>query len=146
MENLIIPWSENMSKEELEYKNRGFFKTKGSVFEYTRPTNEELVSSFNLVKNGELSIGCIALCKHAHRNNIYPVINGNKDKKNKIANDFILEFLSKKTTFQNIHKVNNNLIFEMRNELCGMRWYIGNGVSFRGLLEPYATYIEAKRS
>jgi hypothetical protein len=33
----------------------------------------------------------------------------------------------------------------MRNELCGMRWYIGNGVSFRGLLEPYTNYIEAKQ-
>lgn len=41
MENLIIPWSENMSKEELEYKNKGFCKTKSSIFTCKEPTHEQ---------------------------------------------------------------------------------------------------------
>jgi hypothetical protein len=191
MENLIIEWSENMSKEELEYKNNGFSKTKGSVFTFKQPKLEDLINSFNLIEN-ELSVGAIALCKHVNRNNdnIYPEIKGNKEIKNKIANDFIVDFLSKEIIWKNIHELNNRIIFELRNEVCGMRWYLTDSVEltknqikneenrecndcyrslygescncyddsesesesvhstkdtiiFRGLLEPYSTYLEA---
>lgn len=149
MEKLVVSWSEEMSKEELEYKNNGFTKTKGSVFNVCCPTNEELINSFNLIEN-ELSVGAIALCKHVirNKNNIYPEIKGNKETKNKIANDFIIEFLSNKIpiVWKNIHELNNKIIFELRNELnYGMRWYIENDkVVFRGLLEQYTTYLESK--
>jgi hypothetical protein len=143
MENLIVPWSKEMSKKELEYKNNGFSKTKASVFTFTEPSNEELINSFNLIEN-ELSVGAIALCKHVNRNNIYPEMKGNKEFKNKIANDFIFDFLSKKIVWKNIHELNNKIIFELRNEVCGMRWYlIEEKIVFRGLLEPYSTYLEA---
>lgn len=149
MEILIVSWSEEMSKEELEYKNNGFKKTKGSVFNIRCPTNEELINSFNLIEN-ELSVGAIALCKHVIRNDnkIYPEMNGNKENKNKIANDFIIDFLSNKIpiVWKNIHELNNRIILELRNELnYGIRWYIVNDIIvFRGLLEPYTTYLESK--
>lgn len=157
MENLIIEWSKEMSKEELEYKNNGFSKTKGSVFNFSPPSNEDLINSFNVIKN-ELSVGAIALCKHINRNNIYPEMKGNKESKNKIANDFIVDFLSKEIVWKNIHELNNRIIFELRNEICGIRWYLTEMRSelksdstksektklvFRGLLEPYSTYLEA---
>ena len=151
MENLIVSWSKEITKEELEYKNNGFTKTKGSVFNTKCPTNEELINSFNLI-HLELSVGAIALSKHVIRNdnNIYPEMNGNKESKNKIANDFIIEFLSNKIPiiWKNIHELNNRIIFELRNELnYGIRWYIENDkIVFRGLLDPYTTYLDCKNS
>ena len=94
-----------------------------SVFNIKSPTNEELINSFNLIQN-ELSVGAIALCKHVIRydNNIYPKMNGNKEYKNKIANDFSNKI---PIIWKNIHELNNRIIFQLRNELnYGIRWYM----------------------
>lgn len=146
MNKLIVNWSEDMSKEELDYKNKGFIKTKGSIFNVIYPTNNQLIDSFNLIEN-ELSLGAIALCKHINRNkDYYPEISGNKDQKNKIANDFIEQFLKSNIVWKNIHELNKRIIYELRNDLnYGMRWYIENNtVVFRGILEPYTSYLEFK--
>lgn len=60
MKDLIVDWSQEMSQEELKYKNNGFMKTRASVFNVACPSNDELIKSFNLIEN-ELSVGCIAL-------------------------------------------------------------------------------------
>lgn len=155
MENLIVPWSKEMSNEELEYKDNGFSKTKGSIFDFKPPSDKDLINAFNLIRN-ELSVGAIALCKHEGKNynkifsycKDYPEMKGNKDSKNKITNDFIVDFLNKKIIWKNVHVLNNKIIFELRNELnLGVRWYLmDDKVVFRGILEPYITYLEFKKN
>ena len=163
MENLIIDWSENMTLEELKYKENGFIKTKGSVF-IDPPSNIELIDSFNKIDVGKtLSRGARGLAKHS---NFYPQLTGNDTNKNNIANKFINDFLKKEIDWKNIHSIGNNtLIYEIRNKTNhGIRWYINNymfdhshniwcrhftsntDIIFRGLLEPYSTYLKFKNA
>lgn len=162
MENLIVDWSENMTLEELKYKENGFIKTKGSVF-IDPPSNIELIEAFNKIDvDKTLSRGAIALTKHSHRNIIYPKMIGNDTNKNDIAKKFINDFFKKEICWKNIHSIDNNtIIYEIRNKTYhGMRWYINNymfdhshniwcrhftsntDIIFRGILEPYSTYLE----
>lgn len=140
MLELIIPWSVPILNDEEIYKNNGFVKTKGSIFDVPKPSDELLIKTFNLI-NTELSIGAIALCKHSNRNEYYQIMDGNNDNKNKIANDFVCNFLNSQITWKNIHKIDKKaVILEMRNEFTGLRWYIGDDIAFRGILEPYSNY------
>ena len=62
METLIIPWSENPTIEEIEYRNNGFSKTKGTIFYNHPPDIKDLKNSF--LKNNN---GVRALQKHTDR-------------------------------------------------------------------------------
>lgn len=144
MNSLIIPWSEKMSDEELHYKNQGFVKTKMSVFNVKQPNRQDLIDAFNFKPKDLLSLGAIALCSHSSRNSEYPKCFGSGKNKNIIAEKFLKDFLNEPAAWKNIHKLNNNIVYEIRNSKnYGMRWYITpDSVKFRGLLEPYCTYLE----
>lgn len=163
MENLIVDWTENMTLDELKYKENGFIKTKGSVF-IDPPSNIELIEAFNKIDvYRTISCGARALAKHS---GYYPKLTGNVTNKNNIANEFINDFLKNEIELKNIHSIDNNtIIYEIRNKTNhGIRWYIYNYtidpftniwcrkvnstkpyIIFRGLLEPYSTYLEFKR-
>ncbi len=159
MDKLIVPWSENMSFSEESYKSKGFTKTASSIFTIPEPSKESLILSFNRVKQSSnltkssnrveqsLSVGAIALASHANRSPYYPAITGNNSDKNQIASEYLDQFLKGDLVWKNIHNVNNNVIYELRNrDMYGMRWYIRpDGIEFRGLLEPYSTYLEYKK-
>ena len=143
MEKLICEWSENMTEEEQKYKNSGFIKTKTSVF-IEPPTNEQLKESFNKMENN-ISFGIRGLQKHYDRNGFLNKIIGNDCDKNKFGNNFINEFFNTEIIWKNIYLLNKNIILEMRNEEYGARWYINdNEPVFRGIIEPYTTYLEYK--
>ena len=108
MDYLVVAWSEQMTPEEQHYKDNGFTKTKMSIFTQHEPSQEELINSFN-VKKENLSLGAIALCSHSSRHDWYPRITGNNDNKNKIADQFIRNFLKSPITWKNIHSVNKHI-------------------------------------
>lgn len=140
----LVAWSTNMTPEESKYKSQGFSKTAGTVF-IEPPSNEILKQAFNEIDaNSEFSIGARFLNKFCDRNEI--TFDGNTVHKNETASDFIDSFLDSEITWKNIHMMDKkHIILELRNDICGLRWYISESpVRFRGVLDPYDTYLEFK--
>ncbi|KAJ3201598.1 hypothetical protein HK099_002195 [Clydaea vesicula] len=155
MENLIIPWSENPTEEELKYKaNVYFVRTIGTCFDIPIPTECELRSSFQNQPNpnSNLSVGARALTKHFVRKTKDKKVKsvnekhqfwqepiGSEKNKNLIALQHLEYFLTN-STWKNLHIITNQTtVFEMRvKEMYGMRWFfLDEKWQFRGYLEPY---------
>jgi hypothetical protein len=146
MQDLTVKWSENPTVDELRYRDQGFSRTKGTVF-VLPPDNDILRDEF--IKNG----GVAALQKHADRptsTKFFPKMKGNTLAKADIASKFFDEFIQN-IAYKNVHQIDNKTILEYRNDIgYGMRFYLFGEIYdkpvFRGLLEPFATYMHWKNS
>lgn len=148
LSTLLVPWDEEMSKEESLYKSRGFVKTCGTVF-CDPPNYQELVESFTQSHYGrKLSVGARALCKHYERrkdvdkdHQYWQKPMGSEENKYEMALHHLTKML-KTATWKNIHRMHPGVIvYEIRNEdRYGMRWSFepecAGSCKFRGFLEP----------
>jgi len=143
LENLVVDWSKDPSREEKAYKNRGFRKTVGTVF-LQPPDEAVLLDGFNkLHKNTHLSVGARALCKHVVRisptakHPFWTPMTGSEKAKSEVAFQQIVKLLQD-ACWKNVylHSKFPEPLYEIRNSLgYGARWKISG--QFVGFLEPF---------
>ena len=146
---LQVPWSNNPSAAETEYRSNGMIRTAGTQFIFP-PQQFELIAAFELKHLGtQLSVGAKALCKHYARVLNHPIWTcpiGSCENKSAIARSH-LDKLLEGAVWKNVHYLpHQELVYEIRDKLgYGMRWtLLRNPVicKFRGYLEAHDTSVK----
>ena len=139
----IMPWSEDPTPDETQYREAGYSRTKGTVFSPEPPSDTVLLDAFERSHDGEsvLSVGGKALCKHYARSPcnphpFWPEPVGSDHVKNELASQTVVDIM-KNSVWRNVyHLCHDTIILEIRVESgYGARWNL-TPLVFRGFLEP----------
>lgn len=133
-DSLQLPWSQDPTPAEIQYRNAGGVNTKGTIY-LLPPSAEVLEAAYRAPPRArsEMSSGAIALCKHFERgigssehgrpHPFWTLPVGSSQKKDEIA-IMHLEAMMKSIDWKNVMLLHRGVaVYEIRNRLgYGFRW------------------------
>ncbi|WP_345375308.1 hypothetical protein [Algivirga pacifica] len=118
-------------------KTEGSLTTKDAIF----PSFKQLLSTFQVPYNTDLSVGCRALSKHFHRtaDTYWPILTGSPQQKESLATTTLLRLLKEKTWWNTFEHSIHGTVYEIRVASGhGCRWqHTTSNLKFIGFLEPF---------